>query len=143
MSKLNDFAPYPTYDRDAEKVVPEVTADNLARNMAVFAQSQITAVDLLSVDHTEEGKRQYRDRVSILMQTFGVAFLLRALGEETSQGMADEVAGNLWECWQDGVSVHELLWEWLTEYGIDPAEVSKVAAEAWKGNQGREAALSG
>ena len=102
-------APYPTRAED-------VTADNLARHIAVAAQRRFRAtMDAAELDRTA---------MTLFVQEWGAVFLLREIQERSGTAVADVVARSLWEAWNDGSHLGECLWEWLTEYGIDPEAVA-------------------
>lgn len=104
-----NFAPYPTR-------VEDVTADKLARHIAVAAQRRFrTTMDAAELDRTE---------MTLFVQEWGVVYLLREIEERAGAPVADALARDLWEAWDDGSGLGEFLWEWLTEYGIDPEAVS-------------------
>jgi hypothetical protein len=105
----SNLAPYPTR-------VEDVTAHKLARHLAVEAQRTLrTTMDTADVN---------RDAMARLVYGWGVVFLLRGLQDRTGDTVADAVAQDLWEAWEDGSGLGEWLWEWLTEYGIDPEAVA-------------------
>jgi hypothetical protein len=112
---LNDLAPHPTS-------LEETTADALARNLSVVAQAHWR--------RQVEG-RTFEERfesVTLVVNLFGVVTLLRALIEH-APGQADAVARELRADWEGASGVGEDLWQWLTEYGIDPEQVNKIAAD--------------
>lgn len=108
-------APYP---RSAETV----TAEGLARHLAY--QAQRTNMQIMTASGID------RDAMARFVYEWGVTFLLREalahLGPVTTDGIARE----LWEAWDDGSSLGEFLWEWLTEYGIDPESVTAPTRKA-------------
>jgi hypothetical protein len=105
-----NLAPYPTS-------VEDVTAEKLARHMTVQAQRNFRAtMDAAELD---------RNAMARLVFEWGVTFLLRELQERAGATVADAVAQDLWEAWEDGSSLGEFLWEWLTEYGIDPEAIAR------------------
>jgi sulfite reductase beta subunit-like hemoprotein len=105
-----NLAPYPT---SAE----EVTAEKLARHLAVAAQHSFRT----TMDATEPD----RAAMTVFVHEWGIVFLLRELQERAGTHVADAVARQLWESWEDGGGLGEFLWEWLTEYGIDPEAVTR------------------
>ncbi|MFG2001729.1 hypothetical protein ACGFNU_21515 [Spirillospora sp. NPDC048911] len=120
---LDEFARCP-------QTTTDVTAESLTRHMAVSAQRRVIIIDRLMEDTSPAGQLRYMDAIGLLVGEFSVVKLLRALSEH-APGMADEVAKDLWGDWEDGGAIGEWLWEWLAEYGIDAAQVSKVAGEMW------------
>ena len=110
---LNDIAPYPRRESDA-------TADALARNLTVIAQSNWRRM----LD-TEMGE-DTRSATNLLVNLYGIVKLLRAL-QAVAPETADEVARGLWGDWQDGGVLGEWLHAWLTEYGIAPERVDAAA----------------
>lgn len=107
---MTNPAPYPT---SAEAV----TADKLAASLAVSAQRRLRAtMDAAGLDKTA---------MNLLVKEWGVIYLLRELEERAGMKVADDVARELWESWNDGSHLGEMLWEWLTEYGIDPEAVAR------------------
>lgn len=98
----------PGYPKSAE----EVTADNLAACLAVAAQrTHLKVMDSAAMDHTA---------LTLFVREWGVVFLLREVQERAGVHVADGIARALWENWNDGSGLGEWLWEWLTEYGVDP-----------------------
>jgi hypothetical protein len=107
---LASFVPYPTR-------VEDVTADNMARHFTAFAQLHWR----IAMDHPDRDKA--RESINGYTSYYAIAYLLR----EQPAREGDRVAKELWETWDSGVSVGVDLWEWLTEYGIDPERIGKVA----------------
>jgi hypothetical protein len=112
MTYTNTVAPYPT---DAA----EVTTESIIKCMAVAAQ-QRTAQRKAPAQAAADPKTL---TIEAFLAEFGVAFLLRVLAN-VDPYIANEAAGDLWDHWEDPDAAHEALWEWLTEYGIDPGRVS-------------------
>lgn len=109
MTIVNKIAPYPA-------TVEDVTADGLARHIAVEAQrSYIKTMESAELD---------RNAMALFIQEWTVVRLLRALQEHAGTDVANEVARDIWDAWESGDSLGEFLWEWLTEYGIDPSVVA-------------------
>lgn len=102
-------APYPTSSG-------EVTAENLARHLTV--QAQRTNGQIMTASGID------RDAMARFVYEFGCAHLLREALAHLGPVDADEIARALWEAWDDGGTPGELLWEWLTEYGINPEQVA-------------------
>jgi hypothetical protein len=104
------LAPYPASSADA-------TADNLAAHLAVAAQRlYLKNMDAADLDRTA---------MSLFVQEWAVVFLLREVQERAGTHIADALARELWEAWGDGSHLGECLWEWLTEYGISPEEITR------------------
>lgn len=135
MSITDTFAPYP---RDED----DVTAATLARHMAVAAQvahSQIFP-SMYARDAAEGPGRADKDSPTAKLTAevhhltlvnaineYAIVHLLRALVEHAPQ-QADAVAKDLWNAWEDGGATGEWLWEWLTEYGIDPEAINAAVS---------------
>lgn len=102
-------APYPTR-------VEDVTAENLARHWAVCAQRNFLA--------TQAAADLDRNLMARFVYEWSVVFLLREVQERAGSHVADTLARALWENLADGSGLGEWLWEWLTEYGIDPESVA-------------------
>lgn len=103
-------APYPT---SAETV----TAEGLARHMAVQAQRSNMKI-MAAADMN-------RDAMARFVYEWSTTFLLREALAHLGPVTADEIARELWEALEDGSSLGEFLWEWLTEYGINPEQVTR------------------
>src|SRR5690349_9292303 len=103
-------APYPTRSED-------VTADGLAKHLAVAAQRDFRA--------TQDAAEIDKNQMARFVYEWGIVYLLREAQERAGVRVADDLARGLWENWNDGSGLGEWLWEWLTEYGIDPEAVSK------------------
>lgn len=112
---VDQAAPYPREEKD-------VTADALARHLAAAAQAAHARAMDPSMDEPTIAAT-YR-----MVDLFGLVRLLRALIEH-APAEADAVALDLWGAWEDGSSLAEWLYEWLTEYGID-GEAIRAAVEA-------------
>jgi hypothetical protein len=109
-SNINILAPYPTRAED-------VTAEKVARHVAVAAQLRYRAtMDAAELDHVA---------MTLFVQEWGVVYLLREIEERAGTHVADSLARELWEAWDDGSGLGEWLWEWLTEWGIDPEAVTR------------------
>lgn len=120
MTTFNDLAPWP-------ETVEQATAETLAKNLAVYGlANQQRLLDALG---TGDSDSVQLEAIPHIVNAYGLVKLLRALGE-CDRDRADEVARGLWADWDAGDSLGEWLWEWLTEYGIDPKRVAEVAAQA-------------
>lgn len=120
MNALDKIAPYPQREED-------VTADVMAAHFAAFALMH-QALVLNHLDHKND-RADYMRSIGHAVSYYGLASLLRQVKRHAGAEKADEVAKALWEAWEDGSSIGEWCWEWLTEYGIDPEAVQKAAAE--------------
>lgn len=121
MNVLDKIAPYPTREED-------VTADVMASHFAAFAlMHQALVLNHLDFD---KDHADYMKSVGHAVSYYGLASLLRQVIEHAGAVKADEVAKDLWLAWEDGSSVGEWCWEWLTESGIDPEAVQEAAAHA-------------
>ncbi|GGN39691.1 hypothetical protein FHR83_006663 [Actinoplanes campanulatus] len=110
VTPTSNAAPYPTCADD-------VTADRLAAALAVSAQRRYVAtIDVPELDYTA---------MNLFVKEWGVIYLLREAQERAGVDFADRLARDLWEAWADGSGLGEFLWEWLTEYGIDPKTVAR------------------
>lgn len=105
-----NLAPYPTSAED-------VTAERLAAHLAVSAQRRYLAtINAAEFDRTT---------MNLFVKEWGVIYLLREAEERAGMAFADRLARDLWEAWNDGSGLGEFLYEWLTEYGIDPEQVAR------------------
>jgi len=97
--------------------VEHVTADRLCRLLVEHANRWIREGDgpiMASLkDKSDPQTRLYFAAQGTVLYSFGLVRLLRSLPPK----QADELAKDIWECWDDGGTVHELLWEWADEYG--------------------------
>ena len=126
MTALDEFAPWPETEED-------VTAEALAKHLAVSAQARIGQIDDLMQDGSEAGQRLYMTTIGLFVNEYGTVRALRALIGVfvDAPHHADEVARDLWRDWNDGGSMGERLWHWLSEdYGIDPDEVTEAARQS-------------
>lgn len=135
MSITEKFAPYP---RDED----DVTAVSLARHMAVGAQVAHSRIfpSIYARDAAEGPGGAEKDSPAAkqaaelhhltlvnAINEFAIVRLLRALVEHAPE-QADVVAKDLWSAWEDGGATGEWIWEWLTEYGIDPEAINAAVA---------------
>lgn len=112
---LDQFAPWPTTEDEA--TAEAMIAYSLVRGQASDASLQWGLGD--------------RERQVLRMVShFGTASLLAAF-KEANPLSADTAARRLWRRLNDGGVISELNWQWLTELGIDPDEVSQVARDAF------------
>lgn len=112
VTTFEDLAPYP--DSDAEGA-----AEKLARNYSVLAQA--------NYERSLEGATPEirREGMTWLLGMYSVVSLLRFLSD-FHKDVADDAARELLE---DLASPHCLgpqIYEWLTEYGIDPEQVLAI-----------------
>jgi hypothetical protein len=114
MNPLNDLAPYP-------QTADEVTAENVAKNLALFAYAN----HWRGLD-PGTSKTDQHEATAQVVHLYGIVKLLRTL-IELDREQANTVARELWADWDAGDSLGEWLWTWLTEYGIDPAQVETAA----------------
>ncbi|MFI7691724.1 hypothetical protein ACIBQ6_21835 [Nonomuraea sp. NPDC049655] len=128
MNALDKIAPYP---QSAE----EATAEAMARHFTAFAQMHWQ----VSIDHPDKG--QARQSMNMAIAYYGLAYLLREMPARDR----DRVAHALWETWDSGMGVAVDLWEWMAEYGIDPAAVARIADQVVKPNPeaGTQAGMGG
>lgn len=107
MTALEEIAPYPQNE-------DEVTAENLAKNLGVYAQlNHRRLLDL------ETSKDDQHEAVIQVVNLYGLVKLLRAFTASNPEA-ADAAARELWADWDAGDSLGEWLWEWLSEWRIDP-----------------------
>lgn len=106
MSNENGLMMWPQSDED-------VTADNLARYNVQRAQLMIEALDV----YPSSGQ-DWRRAIIALIDAYAQAFLLRKL-IEVAPDKADGIARDLHGDIDDGGSVHEWVWQWADEYGMD------------------------
>lgn len=113
-ASLDDLAPWPQTEAEA-------TADAVAKAVAVSAWARQVHIHEMGV--TDDN---YHSQIGILVNEYGVVWLLKFLGD-FHKDVADDAAREVWAEWEDGSGIHEWLWEWLTGWGIDPAQVAEIA----------------
>jgi hypothetical protein len=111
---IEDLAPYPNSEEDA-------TPDRLVRHLAVGAQVHWT--------QWRNSRHLLNEETRMLLLESAISaasalHLLRAVMKHAPES-AGEVARDLWLLWEDEGGVAEALWEWLTEYGIDPEALTQ------------------
>lgn len=115
MTVLDKIAPPPRNKQEA-------TAEALARQYTAYAQLHFRlGIDLADRDKASQS-------ISKFTSFYAIAFLLREL-EAAGVRVADRVAGDLWEAWQNPHVTGPDVWNWLEEYGIDPEVINKIADE--------------
>ena len=121
---LNDIAPLPKTEEDvtAERIARHLTAQAFLTGDSTFKAGR----EALAPGAEPEKLRAYVNAITRLTDQFSTVFLLRALSEHAPDKV-EEVALRLWECWQDGGVMPELLYDWLEAYGVDPDEFEKAA----------------
>jgi hypothetical protein len=112
-----EFAPYPLREED-------VTAEGLACHLAAQCQWLIPRMDeaLHQVSRTtDRDRRDDKHAVwSFTMQSFVAKWAVVYLLRELPSVEGDRLARAIWCAWSDGAHLGETVWEWLTEWGIDP-----------------------
>lgn len=114
---LDEFAPWPTTEDKA-------TADAMIAYSLVRGQASDAAL--------QWGLGDRERQVIRMVSHFSVASLLTAF-RDANPDAADDAARRLWSRLNDGGVISELTWEWLTERGIGPGDVSQVARDAFVG----------
>ncbi|MBL7487043.1 hypothetical protein I6A62_02915 [Frankia sp. AgW1.1] len=110
-------APPPYADGGPLLYVEHVTADRMCRLLVEGAQRWIdegkgpTMSSLKDKDDPQT--RLYFAAQSTVLYSFALVRILRSLPSL----LADQMARDVWECWDDGGTVYELLWEYAEEYG--------------------------
>jgi hypothetical protein len=113
---LNDLAPYPLrYE--------EVTAEGLAKAIAVRAQADKARLDHMTVTSGLE----WDAVIFAITKGYANTLLLRGLIEHAPKH-ADEVARTLWAEWQDGTGLAEWLAEWLGDWCISVEAINDIVA---------------
>lgn len=109
-------APYP-------KTEAQATADAMARHLTRAMQPRVRNSFELIGDATAsnpDGMRRYLDNVHALIAEWGLVYVLREVAK-LDQQVADRLARDVFNAWEDGGSVSELANEWAAAYGI-PAD---------------------
>ena len=70
-----------------------------------------------------------------MVGTQGTAALL-ILIQKLAPGLADKLLREWWEQVDAGDVLHEWVWEWATERGLDPEKISEEATAHWKEKHG-------
>jgi hypothetical protein len=117
---VEELAPYPRREED-------VTADGLARHLTTQCQWLLGRMDdgLHEVSRTTDRDRRADKHVvwSFTAQSFVAMWAVVHLLRELSPAEGDRLARSIWRAWNDGAHLEETVWEWLTEWGIDPARL--------------------
>lgn len=124
---LGEIGPYPGHD-----AAGPVTAEAMARHFLVSAQAENArswAMPSGQPGSPEAEKwhlciRRFVDRWAV------AALLVRLL--EHAPDRADAVAAELVDAMDDGESMGEFLWGWLSERGVDPEEITRRVEAAVK-----------
>lgn len=115
MTDLEKLAPYP-------ETAEQATAKALILHLLVAAKRhEVHSQGITSAD--PEVRRNAIMHTGLFVQLWSQAALLRLMIDRDPEA-ADKAAVWLWDAWEDGGTMHELLWEWLTEYGIDPDAIT-------------------
>lgn len=119
------WAPPPYVDGESLNYVEHVTADRLCRLLVEHANRWIvegngpTMASLKNKDDPET--KLYFAAQGTVLYSFALVRMLRSLPPL----LADQMARDVWECWDDGGTVYELLWEWAEGYGQhEPSEAA-------------------
>lgn len=117
---LKDLLAYPTR-------VEDVTAKSLLRYLLVQTRVLEAQVADAATNPDNAELRRYAGEYAM---AFAATHLLRALTPQLAVRPAAETAARtLWESWEDGANMSELLWDWLTAEGIAPEQI-QLAYEA-------------
>jgi len=115
----------------------EATADRLILHGARVAMAMAAVTDQLSerwfsLDKSDPeyvpARSRYLDAVSGQIAESQIVVALASL-QQWSRDEADKMAARLWELTEDGGVLPELMWDYLTERGVD-AEALWTAAQA-------------
>jgi hypothetical protein len=71
-----------------------------------------------------EPVEQRATAIGEVVDLYGIVALLRALSEH-APAHADTAQG-LWRDGEDGSEINDWLWEWLTDYGYDPDQITQI-----------------
>jgi hypothetical protein len=112
MNPLDKIAPYP-------KCVGDASAEAMARYFAAFAQLHWR----LAMDHRDADQARHSTNMAITHH--GLAYLLREMPARDGDRLAEE----LWETWDSDGGVGVDLWNWLSEYGIDPDAIARQVTD--------------
>ncbi len=122
---LDDIAPYPA-------TIDEATADRLARHLTVEAYADHAATAILyeqankaiGTPAERSALGHYQATVNLMLAEWALSFLLRQIIRHAPR-IADEMAQTIRENWDHGLG--DILRQVLTEYGIDPNQVTQAA----------------
>lgn len=115
---LDDLGPWPTNSEDA-------TAEAVGKAIAVRAYARMARIHAPDRDLFKEDPDQYRAEINVLVNEYGVVWLLKVL-TEFHRDVADDAARELWAEWEAGDSLGEWLWEWLDGWGIDAEQIIQI-----------------
>jgi len=115
-----DVAPYP---RELE----QATVTALIRHLLLSAE-EISRKARESIPPPGESLLDSVMLSGLFVNTWSTMFLLRVIRAELP-GQADDVARQLWDLWEDGGTMHELIWDYKQQEGIDPAARIEFDAE--------------
>lgn len=123
---LNDIAPWPA-------TAAEATAEKVLKHLTVCAAAQQEEARRLCTDAFKPGAdpaglTRYIESFEVLGYRFITVYLLRIFAEVAPE-RADGLARELWSLMRDTEMIPELLWDWLSEYGIDPEQVAALAKD--------------
>lgn len=113
--------------------VEDATAEGLAKQYAAFAHLNFR----LGLDHPNRDKAN--QSMGMFTSFYAIAFLCRQL-KDADVELGDRVARDLWEAWDNPHTLGPDVWAWLTEYGIDPEQVNRIAEQLIAEDARREAA---
>lgn len=106
-------APYPRTEAQA-------TADAMARHLTRAMQHRSReSFELIGEAKASnpDGMRRYLDNLHAFIAEWGLVYMLREVAE-LDQQVADRLARNVFNAWEDGGSVAEFSGEWAAEYGL-------------------------
>lgn len=106
-------APYP-------RTEAQVTAATLARHLTRGMQYRTAATWKLigaAKPNNKAGMDLYMGNLHALIAEYGLVYLLREIAK-LDQDVADKLARDIWNAWEDGGSVHEFTGEWAAYYEL-------------------------
>lgn len=110
--KSSEIAPYPRTEAQA-------TADALARHLTRSLQYKCRETWTLIKRRDHDGRQLYLYGTVAKVTEWALVTALRSLAKHDQQ-LADGIARDVWQGWEDGSTIDENVYEWASEYGIPP-----------------------
>jgi hypothetical protein len=95
----------------------QATADTIAKHLTSGLRYRTRDTWTLIDRDDKDGRAIYMNHAAALVAEWAIVYALREFAK-VDQQVADSIARDIWNAWEDGGSVHELAWDWAREYGL-------------------------
>lgn len=95
----------------------QATSDAIAKHLTRALQYRTRETWNLTGRDDADGLRIHAEHAAALVSEWALIYALREFAK-VDQQVADSIARDIWNAWEDGSTVHEIAWDWAREYGL-------------------------